>query len=345
MIALETGDEEKEMTNSAAPESNSIEPSTMESSTDRVAIVIPVRNRPDLLAKCLESLACQTLPAGVSEVLVCDDGSSEDLAGVVESFMTRLPGVRLVQQRPSGPAAARNLGFRSSRADVFVCVDSDIVCAPGFVKHLVDALHCHPDWVAAEGSVLPVGKKGFFFDAPVNQGGTYGTGASAYRASALLKVGGLDETFPFPACEDAELAGRLLRLGFYGYVPDAVVYHPTRRVTWRIQWRTRKYWRYVMILAKRYGFLAFPGRPAGPLPRLRVALAAVVTLPGGRLLEALKYAADNPKEGVFACGSVILDVICGLAALPEILFAPVPERRNYLDGGKKNSSTAEPVLP
>jgi GT2 family glycosyltransferase len=322
------------MQGSVAHENNSIEPSTTESGMDQVTIVIPARNRPDLLKKTLESLAYQTLPTGVSEVLVCDDGSSEDLAAVVESFSSRLPNVRLVRQPPKGPAAARNMGFRSSEADIFVCIDSDIICAPDFVLNLVEALRSRPDWVAAEGSVVPLGEKGFFFDAPVNHGGTYGTGASAYRRSALHQAGGLDESFPFAACEDAELAARLLRLGLYGYVPDAVVYHPTRRVTWRIRWHTRKYWRYVMILAKRYGFLAFPGHPAGPLPRLRVALAAVVTLPGGRFLEALKHTAANPKEGLLACGSVMLDVICGLAALPEILFAPVPERKEYLEAGK-----------
>lgn len=325
------------MTQDAVPESASVGLHTSQSRTMSVALVIPARNRPDLLEKCLESLACQALPEGVSEILVCDDGSSEDLATVVGRFGARLPNIRLVRQRPKGPAAARNLGFRSSEADVFVCVDSDVICAEGFVEKLVHALWCNQDWVAAEGSVVPVGDKGFFFDAPVNHGGTYGTGASAYRRSALHEVGGLDETFPFAACEDAELAGRLLRLGRYGYVPEAIVYHPTRRVTWRMQWRARKYWRYVMILAKRYGFLAFPGRPAGPLPRLRVALAAVVTLPGGRLLKALKHAAANPKEGLLACGSAILDVLCGLAALPEILFAPVPGRKNYLAGRKDNS--------
>ena len=89
-----------------------------------------------------------------------------------------------------------------------------------------------------------------------------------------------------------------------------------------------------MILAKRYGFLAFPGRPAGPLPRLRVALAAVMTLPGGRFLEALQHAASSPREGLAACAAALFDVICGFAALPEILFAPVPERKNYLDVDK-----------
>ncbi len=322
------------MTKDAALKSAFMGPSVSEPKTDRVAVVIPARNRPDLLEKCLGSLASQTLPEGTAEVLVCDDGSSEDLAPLVRSFDSRLPNIRLVKQTPKGPAAARNMGFRSSPVDVFVCIDSDVVCADGFVENLVEALRRNSDWVAAEGSVLPVGDRGPFFDAPINQGGTYGTGASAYRASALLKVGGLDEAFPFAACEDAELAARLLRLGCYGYVPDAIVYHPTRRVTWRMQWRARKYWKYVMILAKRYGFLAFPGRPVGPLPRLRVALAAVVTLPGGRLLEALKHASHDPGEGLCACAAALFDVTCGIAALPEILFAPVPERKDYLGPGQ-----------
>ena len=120
-----------------------------------MAVVIPTRNRPDLLGRCLESLACQTLPKGVSEILVCDDGSSEDLATLVKTFCSSLPGIRLIKQQPKGPAAARNMGFRSSDADIFVCVDSDVVCADGFVENLVGALRRNPNWVAAEGQSYP----------------------------------------------------------------------------------------------------------------------------------------------------------------------------------------------
>ena len=295
-----------------------------------VCVIIPARDRPDLLRTCLRSLMDQKTRKDSYEILVCDDGSTANLSVVLEEFRPGPPKTSIIRQKARGPAAARNMGFRSSHADIFVCIDSDVICADGFVEYLVEALCRNPAWVAAEGTVLPLGEMGPFFDAPVNHGGKYGTGASAYRASALVEVGGLDETFPYPACEDAELAARLLRLGTYGYVPEAIVYHPTRRVPLGMRWRTRKYWRYVMILAKRYGFLAFPGHPAGPLPRLRVAFAAVVTLPGGRLLEALKHAADNPREGLAACAAALFDVICGLAALREIVFGVVPKRRNYL---------------
>ena len=294
------------------------------------AVVIPVRNQLNLLVRCLESLRKQQFPDGRGEVLICDDGSTEDLSVAVEKLKPSLPNLRILRQSPKGPAAARNLGFRSSCAEIFVCVDSDIICAPNFLNSLVTTLRSHPEWVAAEATVLPQGEKSILFDAPVNHGGTYGSGASAYRSKALQKVGGFDETFPFPACEDVDLGAKLLRLGSYGYVPEAIVYHPTRRVTLATYWRWRRFWKYVMILGKRYGFLAFPGRKIGKFPRLRVALAAVLTLPGGRFLLGCSHLPKNKKEGLLACFYSLFDVICGIFALPDILLADVPPERNYL---------------
>ena len=294
------------------------------------AVVIPVRNRPDLLAQCLDSLRKQEFPEGEWEVLICDDGSTEDISPVVERFKSNLPNLRILRQPPKGPAAARNLGFRSSPAEIFVCLDSDVLCGTGFIGAMVNALREHQEWVAAEATMLPQGDKSILFDAPVNHGGTYGSGASAYRAKALHQVGGFDEAFPFPACEDVDLGAKLLGLGPYGYVPEAIVHHPSRRVTLKTYWEWRRFWKYVMILGKRYGFLAFPGREIGKFPRLRVALAAVVTLPAGRFLESCAHLPKNPKEGLLASFYSLFDVICGIFALPDILLADVPPGRNYL---------------
>jgi GT2 family glycosyltransferase len=223
------------------------------------------------------------------------------------------------------------MGFRSSNADVFICLDSDIVCEQDFLKRIVDALEKNPTWVAAEATVLPQGgNNSILMDAPENRGKGFPSGASAYRADALLKVGGFDEAFLLPACEDADLAARLLKLGDYGYVPEAVAYHPTRRVTLQTHWRWRRHWKYEMILAKRYGFLSFPWHPAGPFPRLRVALAAVVTLPAGRFIEGVQYIRYKPSDGMLVCLYALFDVFCGLWALPSILFSKVPRRCNYL---------------
>jgi GT2 family glycosyltransferase len=294
------------------------------------AVVIPVRNRPELLAQCLDSLQKQEFPKGNLEILICDDGSTEDLSAVVERFNSSLPNLRVIRQPPKGPAAARNLGFRSSAAEIFVCLDSDVICSPKFLISLVTTLRRHPEWVAAEGTVLPQGNKSLLQDAPEGRGGAYGSGASAYRVEALVKVGGLDEAFPYPACEDIDLAARLLQIGKYGYVPEAIVYHPVRPISWRTFWNWRKFWKYVMILAQRYGFLAFPGKQVGHFPRFRVALAAVLTSPGGRFLNGVKRLRSHPREGILTCGFALFDIFCGICALKDIFLAEVPPVRNYL---------------
>lgn len=302
------------------------------------AVVIPVRNRPNLLEKCLDSLRTQQFPEGRGEVLICDDGSPEDLYSVVEQFKPSLPNLRLLRQSPKGPAAARNLGFRSSVAEIFVCLDSDVICSPNFLNSLVTTLRKNPEWVAAEGTVLPQGTKSLLHDAPEGRGGAYGSGASAYRAEALKKVGGFDEAFPYAACEDIDLAARLLKIGKYGYVPDAIVYHPVRRITWQTFWNWRKFWKYVMILAQRYGFLAFPGKRIGRFPRLRVALAAVLTSPGGRFLIGVQHLQGHPREAILTCGFALFDILCGFYALKDIFFVKVPPARNYLLEKKSQES-------
>jgi GT2 family glycosyltransferase len=243
----------------------------------------------------------------------------------------------LHQKETKGPAAARNMGFRSSKADIFICLDSDIVCAKDFLRTMIQALEMNPDWVAAEATVLPRdGVSSILSDAPENRGRTFPSGASAYRAEALKSVGGFDEAFKLPACEDADLAGRVMELGKYGYASQAVVYHPVRRVSLRTHWRWRRHWKYEMFLAKRHGFLSFPGKATGPFPRLRVTLAAVVTLPGGRFIEGIKYISYKPRDGLLACLYGLFDVFCGLWAVPSILFSRVPPPRNYLSDSKKD---------
>jgi len=311
---------------------------TFSRETSHIAIIIPVRDRADLLERCLDSLKGQKYQDGKWEVLICDDGSTEEMAEVVGRFNSILPNLRLLRQSPRGPAAARNLGLRSSSADIFVCLDSDVVCDPDFLSRIVWALEMNPDWVAAEATVLPEpDKTSILFDAPKNRGGIFLSAASAYRREALERVGGFDEEFKLPACEDADLAGRIMKLGKFGYVPEAVVYHPVRRVSLRTHWRWRRHWKYEMFLAKRYGFLSFPGNPAGPYPRLRVALAAIVTLPAGRLIQGLKEMLKNPRDGMSACLYALFDVFCGIWALPNILLGPVPPQRNYLSNHKPDT--------
>jgi GT2 family glycosyltransferase len=298
----------------------------------RACVVVPVRNRPELLTKALESLTAQDLPADRYEIIVCDDGSTDDIAAVVRRYSAGPVAILLEQQPPTGPAAARNLGIRAARSPVVVFADSDVVVERSAIRLLVEALESQPKWQGAEAALLPAsGEAGILWDVPATaDGGHYHTAAIAYRRDVLLAVGGFDEEFRLPACEDVELAIRVLAHGPIGFVPAAKAWHPRRKVNVLTHWRWRKHWRYETILAVRYGILAFPNRSAGPLPRLRVAWAASVTLPAGRLLGALKALPAQPLDAATAALYALFDGVCGLCALPVILLAQIPPRRDYL---------------
>jgi GT2 family glycosyltransferase len=297
-----------------------------------VSIIVPVRDRADFLVRCLDSLKSQDFSEDSCEIIVCDDGSTEALSGAIEKYQPGLPCIRLVRQDPLGPATARNLGVRESASPIVLFVDSDIVADKELVGSLVNALIENPDWAGAEACLISAEEpQSPLWEAPgAASGGRFHTAAIAYRREALMAAGGLDETFSRPVCEDVELAARVLRLGTIGFVAGAKAYHPRRRVTLRTHWRSRLNWKYLVILAERYGFLAFPERKICRFPRLRVALAAVVTLPIGRLLSALRWLKRSPSDSAVAVFYALFDIVCGLLALPSIFFCSIPERLDYL---------------
>jgi GT2 family glycosyltransferase len=284
------------------------------------------------MRRCLDSLAVQDFPAENYEVIVCDDGSTFELSGAVNTPKPGPPDIRFVRQDCRGPAAARNLGIRGSSSPIVLFIDSDVTADKGLIRNLVAALAENPNWAGAEACLLPMESTSSpMWEGPESTtGGRFHTAAIAYRRDALILAGGLDEAFPLPACEDVELAARILLLGPIGFAPDAKAWHPRRKVGIRTRWRSRLHWKYLMILAKRYGFLGFPERRIGRFSRLRVAWAAVVSLPFGRLLRAFCWVRRSPLDATLASLYALFDIGCGLCALPVILFGSVPERMDYL---------------
>lgn len=300
--------------------------------TPFISVVIPVRNRSDLLRDCLHGLTKQDFCLDQLEIVVCDDGSTELLFSVVDEFRSSLPNLQLIQQSPQGPAAARNLGIRHSTGEIIIFLDSDVLPDRNLIRSLSASLASHPHWQGAEARIDAIGgENNPLWDAPVcDNGGHYHTAAIAYRRHALVNVGGLDESFPLAACEDLELAVRILDLGPIGFVPQAIVQHPRRRRSFAQRWKARKYWKYVAILAKRYGFVGWPNSKTST-PRIRTAFSAVLTLPLGRIRQAIGWIFRSPLVGAAALAYSIFDILCGIAALPSILIDRSPSRKDYLE--------------
>ncbi|HEX7102458.1 MAG TPA: glycosyltransferase family 2 protein [Nitrolancea sp.] len=107
----------------------------------KVAVIIPTHNRADLIAETIESALAQTYPD--IEIIVVDDGSTDNTKDVVASFGDR---VRYLWQPSSGrPAAPRNLGARSTSAEFLTFVDSDDLLLPDKTEVQMRYLEAHPE--------------------------------------------------------------------------------------------------------------------------------------------------------------------------------------------------------
>lgn len=294
-----------------------------------LSVVIPVFNRPQQLATVLQGLATQSM--NFHEVLVCDDGSTDDLAPAIGKFADQLP-LRYLRQENKGPSAARNLGTRHSSGDLVLYLDSDVQLPdPQAIERLRSALQNNPDWAGAEACVKATGgEDNLLWEAPVSgNGGVYLTACMLFRRAVIFQVGGFDEAFNLVGCEDVELACRILPLGAIGFVADATIEHPRRKKTAGYYWRNRRSWRPMTYLALRHRCIGWPENPTR-FPRLRLSLAAVLTQPLGRILNALRLLGSRPVVAVTGLGHALVCELAGISALPLIWGTREPERRNYL---------------
>jgi GT2 family glycosyltransferase len=202
---------------------------TGDSPLPELGIVVPTRDRPQELARCLDALQRQQTSRPI-EILVVDDSTTEtDL---------RLPPgerhVRVLRSRGRGPAAARNVGWRASRADVILFTDDDTIPDRAWAEAARAALDEHPDAVGIEGPTSSPRYDPLRAHSVSNcQAGAFFTCNLGMRRWALDALGGFHEGFPFAHCEDRDLGFRALSLGPFLYEPEMRVTHPPRQASAR----------------------------------------------------------------------------------------------------------------
>jgi glycosyltransferase involved in cell wall biosynthesis len=103
-----------------------------------IAVVIPAYNRARHIASALESVLAQT--RAPAEIIVVDDGSTDDTAAVAQSF-----GANVLRQSNAGVSAARNTGVRIARSPWIAFLDSDDLWAPNKLEMQWEALEACPE--------------------------------------------------------------------------------------------------------------------------------------------------------------------------------------------------------
>jgi glycosyltransferase involved in cell wall biosynthesis len=119
--------------------------------------VVCTRNRASDLTDVLAGLQSQRVhPELRWEIIVVDNGSTDDTTTVVKDYAQRAPvEVRCIREREPGLSGARNRGWRESEADVVAFLDDDCVPDPVWLQSLVDAYDA-PEVASVGGRLFPL---------------------------------------------------------------------------------------------------------------------------------------------------------------------------------------------
>lgn len=118
------------------------------STAGSVSVIIPVLNGAATIAQTLGALFNQAAAPANTEIIVVDNGSTDNTRDIVRQF-----DVTLLQEKTPGPSAARNCGLRAATGDVIAYLDADALPTRSWLAELTTAFE-DPDVVIAGGRVL-----------------------------------------------------------------------------------------------------------------------------------------------------------------------------------------------
>jgi len=203
----------------------------MNQASPSVSVVVPTRNRAARLRGLVAALEQQTLPAEKFELVVVDDGSTDDTATVLKSVSVTQFAVTALTGSGAGPAAARNAGWQRARAPIIAFTDDDCEPTPAWLELGLAAARANAGaFVQGPTSPLPRERSRL---GPFSRtksiaalGPWYQTCNIFYPRELLVRLGGFDERFTRPFGEDADLAWRALDAGARAvFATPALVHH------------------------------------------------------------------------------------------------------------------------
>ncbi|MCP5094639.1 MAG: glycosyltransferase, partial [Chloroflexi bacterium] len=184
-----------------------------------VSVIVPTYNNAHFIAETLHSLFAQTFTD--VEIIVIDDGSTDDTAIVLTAFLNR---IKIVLQDNAGPAAARNHGLQLAQGEFVLFLDADDLLLPNTLAEQVAILKerpflgaTHSGWQIMDETGHVIKTVEPWHDAPQLDLLTWlqwkpvRLGATLFRRAWLEQVNGFD-----PTLRQAEDVDLMLRLSLAG---------------------------------------------------------------------------------------------------------------------------------
>jgi len=105
----------------------------------KLSVIIPTRNRAMVLEKALQSIVNQTISQNHFEVIVVDNGSTDDTKSIVDSFVKKIKNLVYIYDENSGLHIGRHRGLLVAHADVLVYGDDDIEATPTWLEGVIES--------------------------------------------------------------------------------------------------------------------------------------------------------------------------------------------------------------
>ena len=221
----------------------------------KISVIIPAYNAQNTIGQAVTQSLAQAKGSLQIEVIVVDDGSTDNTAEIAKAS-----GARVLRQQNSGPASARNKGWRSASGGIICFTDADCIPCRNWLVNLLGAF-CHWQIGAIAGS-YDIANRDSWLARWVHQEiierhkhmpalcrafGSYNVAIPKY---VLQATGGFDPTYRRASAEDNDLSYRIIKSGWrILFRPQAKVAHHHPANLWKYLteqyrhgfWRARLY--------------------------------------------------------------------------------------------------------
>ena len=122
-----------------------------------ISVIVPVFNLENFIEECINSIKQQTLRS--FEVLLINDGSTDNSLEIIRSNTTKDPQFRVYNQPNSGVSAARNLGLHHAQGEFISFIDGDDIVPSNFLETLLDTIQGTDMAIVGSENLLPDGSR------------------------------------------------------------------------------------------------------------------------------------------------------------------------------------------
>ncbi len=290
----------------------------------KYSVIIPTYNSEDTIGMCLAALYNQSINKDEYEIILVDDGSTDNTKNIVKDFP-----VRYCYQENSGPASARNKGAGLAKGEIILFTDADCVPDYNWISEMIKPFK-DPEVVAVKGAYRTLQdsivarfaqlefEERFEMLKKMGSIDMIDTYSAAFKKGVFLKMGGFDTGFPVANNEDTELSYRMSKEGFkMVFNPDAVVCHlkhpdSIKRYARLKFWRG--YWR--MVVYKKFPEKMVKDTYTPQTLKLQIIILYCI-------IPVLFLYAMFPNIGLYPF--LIMAILFGIVLVPFIIFSLIKD--------------------